>query len=95
MATLKCQYRLRTSRELLKILVSQFLFTNCFIDDLSLIDFESDEEEEVEDTGDKKDWDRFDSVLRDITSIPVCGYKVSFLFVSDFKGKVSLDWLLC
>lgn len=40
-------------------------------------DFESDEEEEVEDTGDKKDWDRFDSVLRDITSIPVCGYKVT------------------
>ncbi|CAG9773633.1 unnamed protein product [Ceutorhynchus assimilis] len=40
-------------------------------------DFESDsEEEEIEDIRDRKDWDRFDSVLRDINSIPVCGYKV-------------------
>lgn len=43
-----------------------------------MIDFESDsEEEEVEDIRDRKDWDRFDSLLRDINSIPVCGYKVN------------------
>lgn len=43
-----------------------------------MLDFESDsEEEEVVDIRDRKDWDRFDSLLRDINSIPVCGYKVN------------------
>lgn len=44
-----------------------------------LLDFESDSDpEEIEDIRDRKDWDRFDQLQRDIDSIPVCGYKVSF-----------------
>ncbi|XP_066259713.1 serine/threonine-protein kinase RIO3 isoform X1 [Euwallacea similis] len=39
--------------------------------------FESDEEEEIEDIRDRKDWDRFDSLLRDLTSMPICGYKIN------------------
>lgn len=50
-----------------------------------LVDFESDDEEEIEDIRDRKDWDRFDSVLRDLTSIPVCGYKVSLFFIYDLQ----------
>ncbi|XP_050299178.1 serine/threonine-protein kinase RIO3 [Anthonomus grandis grandis] len=40
-------------------------------------DFESDlEEDEIEDILDRKDWDRFDALMRDIGSMPMCGYKV-------------------
>lgn len=40
-------------------------------------DFDSDsEEEDMEDLKDKKDWDRFDTVNREISSIPPCGYRM-------------------
>lgn len=40
-------------------------------------DFESDsEEEEIEDIRDRKDWDRFDALQKDLNSIPGCGYRV-------------------
>ncbi|XP_076272887.1 serine/threonine-protein kinase RIO3 [Rhynchophorus ferrugineus] len=40
------------------------------------LDLESESEpEEIEDIRDRKDWDRFDMLKRDIDSIPVCGYK--------------------
>jgi len=40
------------------------------------LDLESDseEEEEFEDLRDRKDWDRFDPVLREARAIPPCGY---------------------
>lgn len=34
------------------------------------------EEEEIVDIVDRKDWDRFDNLQRQIASIPPCGYKV-------------------
>lgn len=38
-------------------------------------DFDSDsEEEELEDICDRKDWDRFDMVLKQAKEIPACGY---------------------
>ncbi|GJQ73238.1 hypothetical protein Trydic_g13615 [Trypoxylus dichotomus] len=40
------------------------------------LDFDSESEpEELEDIRDKKDWDRFDTVMREFHSIPACGYK--------------------
>ncbi|XP_060521757.1 serine/threonine-protein kinase RIO3 [Cylas formicarius] len=40
-------------------------------------DFESEsEEDEVEDIMERKDWDRFDILQREVASIPPCGYKV-------------------
>jgi RIO kinase 3 len=40
-------------------------------------DFESDsEEEEVVDVCDRRDWDRFDTLQRQLDSIPPCGYKM-------------------
>lgn len=40
-------------------------------------DFESEsEEDELEDIIDRKDWDRFDNVLRDFASIPSCGFAI-------------------
>ncbi|KAJ8965126.1 hypothetical protein NQ314_004351 [Rhamnusium bicolor] len=40
-------------------------------------DFESEsEEDEIVDIRDRKDWDRFDVLKREIASIPPCGYKV-------------------
>lgn len=41
------------------------------------VDFESDlEEEESVDIIERKDWDRFDTLERQIASIPQCGYKM-------------------
>ncbi|KAJ8923334.1 hypothetical protein NQ315_001892 [Exocentrus adspersus] len=40
-------------------------------------DFESEsEEEEIIDIRDRKDWDRFDPLEKEIASIPACGYKM-------------------
>lgn len=40
-------------------------------------DFDSEsEEEELVDPKDRKDWDRFDTVNREFTSIPPCGYRM-------------------
>ncbi|XP_018568166.1 serine/threonine-protein kinase RIO3 [Anoplophora glabripennis] len=40
-------------------------------------DFESEsEEEEITDIRDRKDWDRFDPLEKEIASIPACGYKM-------------------
>lgn len=40
-------------------------------------DFDSDpDEDDLEDLRDKKDWDRFDTVNREIASIPPCGYRM-------------------
>lgn len=44
---------------------------------MGLIDFETDSEEnEIVDILERKDWDRFDNLKRQIDSIPNCGYKV-------------------
>lgn len=54
-------------------------------------DFQSDsEEEELEDIADKKDWDRFDYVLREFAAIPPCGYKkVDGSMVTKHDGAMS------
>lgn len=40
-----------------------------------ILDFNSDsEEEDLEDICDRKDWDRFDAVLKQAKKIPACGY---------------------
>lgn len=42
-----------------------------------LLDFESDsEEEEITDIRDRKDWDRFDPLKKELASIPACGYRM-------------------
>lgn len=43
----------------------------------SLVYESESEEEEIEDIAERKDWDRFDSVNREFSSIPPCGYKVT------------------
>ncbi|KAK9885239.1 hypothetical protein WA026_010742 [Henosepilachna vigintioctopunctata] len=37
---------------------------------------EESETEEVEDIAEKKDWDRFDTMERELGSMPTCGYKI-------------------
>lgn len=39
-----------------------------------ILEFDSEEEEEQEDLLERKDWDRFDTVLRQAREIPACGY---------------------
>lgn len=55
---------------MMKCMILMILTTN-------ILDDETEDQCEVEDPQDRRDWDRFDSTLREVNSIPGRGWKVS------------------